>query len=217
MTARTRTSGRRRGDPRDDGLTLVEMVAAVAVILVVLSASWLLLVTANDNLDTIGYGSQATEANRAALASFERDLNHGVMPMGYVSPVLEADTMRCSILVDDLGDGNRQLVTWQVDTEQSTLLRVLTQPTDPEQVTPMSLDDFAGVTTTTTVVTGVDWPGTQDPPVFTYSHDAATWDGNAETIGLVTLHLRNGLPSPVSNVTDRTATFRVTGYVINGY
>ena len=57
---------------REQGFTLVEMSTSVAVLLVVLTAAWLLLTVSNNNLNKIDYGGQASEMNRAALASFEQ-------------------------------------------------------------------------------------------------------------------------------------------------
>jgi len=202
----------------ESGFTLIEMVTSVAVMLIVLTAAWLMLTASSANLNMIGYGGQTAEANRAAMSAFELDLSHGVLPSSDVSPVLEDTTMTCSILVSDTGNGARQLVTWRADSTKDTLVRVITQPNDTAHDPAMSLADFVGgASTSRTMVDGLDWRNTKDPDLFSYSHDATSWDGAVESIGLVTMHLRNGLPTPTENVTDRTGVFRVTAYIINGY
>jgi prepilin-type N-terminal cleavage/methylation domain-containing protein len=204
------------GDER--GFTLVELITSVVVMLVVLAAAWLMLTATSNNLNMIGNGGQAAETNRAAMSAFERDLTHGVLPGADVSPVLQDTSMTCSVLVSDKGDGSRQLVTWRADTQDNRLLRVITQPNATAQDPPTSLADFDGGASTTMVMAdGLDWRNTVDPPLFSYAHDATGWDGTLTSIGLVTIHLRNGLPDPTSNVTDHTGVFRVTAYVINGY
>lgn len=203
------------------GFTLIEMTTSVAVLLVVLTAAWLLLTVSNDNLNRIDYGGQASELNRAALATFERDLNHATLPLADVSPILDAQPWRCSILVDENNDGNRQLVTWLPDPDpaRDALLRVVTRapapPADDPAWVPTKVEDFTGgQATTTTVLTGLD----SSPAMFTYRPNAQTgYSGDRTTIGLVTFHLRNGLPDSTSNLTDRSAAFRVTVFVINGY
>jgi len=198
------------------GFTLVEMTTSVAVLLIVLTAAWLLLTASNSNLNTIDYGGQSSELNRAALAWFERDLNHAVLPADDVSPVLDAEGRHCTILVDTDNDGSHELVTWEADLQHNSLIRVLTQSPNATD-TPVAISDFSGgATTTTTVVTGLDW---QDvPAMFAYLPNAKDpWDGDVRKIGLITFHLRNGLPNATTNVTDRTAAFRVISYVINGY
>jgi prepilin-type N-terminal cleavage/methylation domain-containing protein len=202
----------------ESGFTLVEMLTSVAVMLVVLTAAWLMLSASSANLNMIGNGGQTSEANRAAMSAFERDLSHGVLPSADVSPVLEDTTMTCSILVSDTGSGARQLVTWRAVAANDTLVRVITQPNATAHDPAISLADFVdGASSTTTMVTGLDWRNTHDPDLFSYTHDATTWNGSVDSIGLVTMHLRNGMPESTSNVTDRTGVFRVTAYIINGY
>lgn len=208
----------RSGAARDEGLTLVEISTSVAVMLIVLTAAWMLLTVSSDNLGHIEYGGQATELNRAALASFERDLNHSVLPAPEISPILATGPTSCSILVDEADNGDLALVTWKANEADDTLVRVVTRAVDATAA-PTTMGDFAdGVSTTTTVLTGLDWRNTREPAMFSYKTDAlTTWDGSPGNVGLVTFHLRNGLPDPTSNVTDRTAAIRVISYVINGY
>ena len=200
------------------GFTLVEMMTSLVVMVVVLAAAWLMLTATSNNLNMIGNGGMAAESNRAALAAFERDLTHGVLPGAGVSPVLEDTTMTCTILVSDTGDSSRQLVTWRADTQHDVLVRVLTRQLTETAEPPTSLADFAdGPSTTTTEVTGLDLRNTSSPPLFSYSHDATSWDGSVQSVGLVTIHLRNGLPASTDNVADGLGVYRVTAYVINGY
>jgi prepilin-type N-terminal cleavage/methylation domain-containing protein len=199
----------------DRGFTLVEMTTSVAVLVIVLAAAWLLLTTSNANLNSIENGGQASELNRAAFASFERDLNHSWYPIQDVSPVLLAGPRDISVMVDEKpGDGHVELVTWTADFKNSVLLRVVTESTDttPE---PESIGDFAGgATTTQTVLTGLA-PVTAP---FVYDYDATQpFTGDVSKVGLVTFHLRNGLPDKNSNVADRTSAFRIIALVINGY
>jgi prepilin-type N-terminal cleavage/methylation domain-containing protein len=211
-----RTSAR-----NDRGFSLVEMTTSVAVLLVVLTAAWLLLTVSNDNLNTIDNGGQASELNRAALAAFERDLNHSVLPGDDVSPLLRAGARRCDFLADvDNDPTTRELVSWQADDENHTLVRMVTSSTEttPNPTTP---EDFAGgEVATTTVVTGlssVDEYPEGSPAMFTYATDATTGFTSLGRVGLVSFHLRNGLPDSTQNVVDRTAAYRVIALVINGY
>jgi len=206
--------------PSDRGFSLVEMTTSVAVLLVVLTAAWLLLTVSNANLNQIDFGGQASEANRAALASFERDLNHSVLPSDDVSPLLRAGARRCDFLADTDGDGSRELVSWQADDDTNKLLRVVTLATETTPV-PSSIGDFAGgEVSTTTVVTGLssadEYPSGA-PAMFTYGTDATTGFTTLARTGLVTFHLRNGLPDSTQNVVDRTGAYRVIALVINGY
>lgn len=189
----------------DRGFTLVEVTTSVAVLLVVLTAAWLLLTVSNNNLNRIEGGGQASEMNRAALASFERDLNHAVLPPSGASAVQRAAERTCSILSDVNKDQVAELVTWTADDVNHRLLRAVT---------------IAGVTTTETVLTGLAPAGDLGgDPMFTYGVDATKpdWQSDPGKIGLITFRLRNGVPDAESNIVDRTAAFRVIAYVINGY
>ena len=213
--ARVIARGLRAGDA---GFTLVELVTSVVIMLVVLTAAWLMLTATSNNLNMIGNGGTASEANRAALSALQRDLTHGVLPGPDVSPVLEDTSVTVSILVNDTGQTSRQLVTWRGDTQNDVLVRVITQPNASAPDPASTLADFAGgASITTTMVTGLDWRNTSNPPLFSYSHDATSWDGRVESIGLVTIHLRNGIPLSTTNVADGLGVFRVTAFVINGY
>jgi prepilin-type N-terminal cleavage/methylation domain-containing protein len=216
---------RRSSAGADRGFTLVEMTTSVAVLLIVLTAAWLLLNASNANLNAIDYGGQASELNRAALASFERDLNRSVLPLEDVSPVLVAASRTISFMADVDKDGKPELVTWTADDTNHALLRVVTDSTDTTP-DPTSVGDFAGgATTTETVLTGLATRSEiSAPPLFSYAVNATTPYNPANDtlavmrkIGLVTVHLRNGLPDRVTNVCDRTAAFRIIVLVINGY
>jgi len=217
--------GRQHTDCRlgasDPGFTLVEMTTSVAVLLIVLTAAWLLLTASNDNLNRIDYGGQASELNRAALASFERDLGHAVLPYSKKSAVLVAGSRSCSLMVDEDNDNRAELVTWVSDDANGRLLRVVQRL--PEGLnSAANIDDFeGGEVETSTVLTGLasneDLGG---EPMFVYAIDATganVWDGDPGLVGLVSFHLRNGLPDSRSNVIDRTGAYRVIAYVINGY
>ena len=226
------------GRPRtasDGGFTLVEMTTSVAVMLVVMTAAWLLLTSSNANLNRVGNGSQASELNRAAFASFERDLGHAVLPSGSnISPVLVAGPRTCSFLadVDTPADERPELVTWMADdtTAAPQLLRVVTRAPSSvatDQIT--SLASFSGgISTTSSVLTGLstaaDLGSAADlgqTTMFSYAVSATNpGTGLAENpglIGLIELRLRNGLPDKNTNVVDRVGAFRVIAYVINGY
>jgi len=205
----------------DRGFTLVEMTTSVAVLLIVLTAAWLLLTVSNNNLNRIDYGGQASELNRAALASFERDLGHAVLPYSKKSAVLVAGPRTCSLMVDEDNDNRAELVTWMADDTNGRLLRVVQRL--PEGLSSAArVDDFeGGEVTTSTVLTGLaadeDLGG---EPMFVYAIDATganVWDGDPGLVGLVSFHLRNGLPDSHSNIIDRTGAYRVIAYVINGY
>lgn len=211
--------------PRDLGFTLVEVTTSVAVMLVVLTAAWTLLLVSNSNLSTIENGGQSSEINRAAMAYFERDLGHAVLPMEDISPVLRAASRSVSFMADTDRDGDPELVTWKADDSGHRLLRVVTRTPDATR-TPVSYEDFSsGVSTTETVLTGL--APRQDmlaPPMFVYGVDATTPydpEHDSETgvrrVGLVTLRVRNGIPDYSSHVTDRSGTFRILALVINGY
>ena len=185
------------------GFTLVEVTTSVAVLLVVLTAAWLLLTVSNNNLNRIEGGGQASEMNRAALASFERDLGHAMLPQSGASAVQVAGNATCSFLADVNKDKVAELVTWTGQGDR--LLRVVTAN---------------GVSTTETVLTGLAAPSALgSESMFSYAVDATTsdWQHDPGKIGLITFRLRNGMPNAESNVVDRTAAFRVIAYVINGY
>lgn len=203
------------------GFTLVEMSTSVAVLLIVLTAAWMLLTVSNNNLNRIDYGGQASELNRAAMASFERDLGHSVPVDTETSPVLVARERTTSILVDVDNDHRPELVTWMAaDDAGNSLLRVVRRLPDDRNLAS-STDDFKNSTpTTSTVLTGLAPAGSTGAPLFTYSVDATTAVAagtDPAHVGLITLHLANGLPDSASNVIDRTGAFRVIAYVINGY
>ena len=219
----------------EQGFTLVEMTTSVAALLIVMTAAWLLLTTSTDNLNRIDNGGQASEMSRAALASFERDMGHAVLPSQLgVSAVLVAQPRTCSFLadIDNPADQRPELVTWTADDTKHELVRVLTRapasmPTT--QVTSLSSFLAAGsVTTTTTVLPGLstasDLAAAQDlgqSTMFAYAI-SATEPGSdllnhPGIVGLVKFRLRTGFPDKSTNIVDRTGAFRVLAYVINGY
>jgi prepilin-type N-terminal cleavage/methylation domain-containing protein len=214
--AQRRTFARAGAGADERGFTLVEMSTSIAVLLVVLTAAWMLLTVSNDNLNHIENGGQASELNRAALDTFQRDLNHAVLPAVDVSPILYADSTQCSMLVEQTSEGGRELITWRADVSDDALLRVVTQPivSDPD-----SLEDFeGGASETTVMLKGLDWNGSEGEGMFSYRPDALNnWDNSPRSVGLITFHLRNGMPDANTNVIDRTASFRVLALVINGY
>jgi prepilin-type N-terminal cleavage/methylation domain-containing protein len=190
---------------RERGFTLVEVSTSVAVLLIVLTAAWLLLTVSNNNFNRIEGGGQASEINRAALAAFERDIGHAMLPPSGASAVMRAAERTCTIRADVNKDQVAELVTWTADDESHRLLRVVAAE--------------GGATTTETVLTGLapaaDLVG---GPMFSYAVDAYTaYAGDKDKIGLITFRLRNGLPDEETNVVERTAAFRVIAYVINGY
>jgi prepilin-type N-terminal cleavage/methylation domain-containing protein len=210
----------------DRGFTLVEMTTSVAVMLVVLTAAWLLLTTSNQNLNTIDFGGQTSEINRAALASFERDLNHSYLPVDDVSPVLAASDRSVTFMVDeDTTDGHVELVEWAADDANNLLVRTVTNSTEATP-NPVAIADFAGgEVETRTVVAGLA-TGSElgTPALFTYGVDAKIpYDPDTDPIamvrriGLVTVHMRNGLPTRTTNVSDRIGAYRIIALVINGY
>jgi prepilin-type N-terminal cleavage/methylation domain-containing protein len=210
---------------RDRGFTLVEVTTSVAVMLVVLTAAWTLLLVSNSNLSTIENGGQSSEINRAAMAYFERDLGHAVLPMEDISPVLRAASRSISFMADTDRDGDPEMVTWRADDSAHRLLRVVTRTPDATR-TPVSYEDFTGgVSTTETVLSGLA-PRQEmlAPPMFVYGVDATNpydpehdSEAGVRRIGLVTLRIRNGLPDYSSHITDRSGTFRILALVINGY
>lgn len=238
-TIHSGTAGRHTGAHsavRDRGFTLVEVTASVTVLLIVLTAAWMLLTVSNDNLNRIDYGSQASELNRAALASFERDLNHGIAPPLGGSPLSRADSRTCEFLADVDKDDTAELVTWSTDDANHRLLRTVsdyqegslserpsitaeylrTLPASRKH-TDVVLDGLA--TSDALTVTAADG-STHVGPMFDYAVDGTgrvAWDRTSvSVIRMVTMRLRNGLPDETSNVIDRTGAFRVIAYVING-
>ena len=204
---------------RDDGFTLVEMVTSCAVLVIVLASAWLLLNASNQNLNRIDFGGQASEMNRAALAQFQTDLGHAMVRPDGLSPVLANGPRRCAMLVDDDKDTFAELVVWSADDTQNALVRTVTQA-PVQSLTLGSEADFVGGATTTTVeVTGLATAAeTGSPTLFTYQDDASSPDATLTAdIGLITMHLRNGMPARTDNIVDRTASFRVMAQVINGY
>jgi hypothetical protein len=226
-----RNGGGAAGSGREHGFTLVELSTSVGVLLVVLTAAWLLLSASNDNLNRIDNGSQASEASRAAFASFERDLGHSRLTSLNASPILTASPTKCEFLADTTGkNAQPQLVTWFVDDTSNTLVRVVrkapTIPGHPDQLQDSSWFTKAaqfngGAAETSTVLAGMaltsDLPSGK--PVFSYQVSATIEDfkNDPGRIGLVILHIRNGLPTGSQNIIDRTSAFRVLAYVINGY
>ena len=210
----------------DRGFTLVEMVTSVAVMLVVLTAAWLLLTASNNNLTTIENGGQTSEINRAALATFERDLNHSYLAQDDISPILAASSRSVTFMVDEnTTDGHVELVRWSADDVRHELVRTVTDSTETTTA-PTTIGDFAGgLVATQAVVTGLataDEMGS--PALFTFGVDATTpYDpatdpaADMRRVGLVTVHLRNGLPDRNSHVSDRSGAFRIIALVINGY
>jgi prepilin-type N-terminal cleavage/methylation domain-containing protein len=219
------------GSHRDHGFTMVEMTTSVAVLVVVLAAAWLLLSASNDNLNAIGNGGQASEGNRAAFAQFERDLGRSKLTYLNASPIIEARGNKCVFLADVKGDDGRpELVTWYADDATNRLMRVVkTAPEDPANP-PDLLDSRkftranqfdGGAEESSTVLAGIasstDLPA--DKPMFEYKASATEpgYDSDPGQIGLIVMHLRNGLPDASENIIDRTSAFRVVAYVINGY
>jgi hypothetical protein len=202
----------------------------------------LLLTASNDNLNRIDFGSQASEANRAALASFERDLGHAIVPPSGVSPVVFADPRACAFLSDVDADGVSELVAWVAYTVSNELERHVTQPIGGGS-TPSTPGDFgmqgwnqvltpnsrpSGMTVFDVTQVGAALKNLTDPdediakyghsfPVFSYAMDATRATTDPTKVGLITVHLRNGLPDNDSNIIDRTGAYRVIAYVINGY
>jgi len=207
------------------GFTVVEMTTSVAVLLVVMTAAWLLLTTSNDNLNRIGYGSQASDINRAALASFERDLGHATLPLSRKSPIFVAQGRSCAFIadVDSPADGYPELVTWWASDAEHALVRTVARPPEPLTADEIdSISDFSGGTvTSSTVLTGLAAGEDISTPMFSYAVSAtdrpAYLEANPGSVGLVTFRLVNGLPDKDQNVVDRTGAFRVIAYVINGY
>ncbi len=203
---------------RCDGFTLVEVTTSVVVLLIVLTAAWALLTSTNTNLNRIQYGGEASEANRAALDAFQRDINHAVQLQVGASPILVDQPRSCSMAADVNGDGVAELVTWQADDVHHTLVRTVTLATTQ---TPQTLADFQGTTTTSTVVDGL--ADTSSDVMFTYATQASDWqagqNGQApvpSTVGLVTLRVRNALgPVESQTVIDRSVSCRVTAFVVN--
>jgi prepilin-type N-terminal cleavage/methylation domain-containing protein len=160
---------------RESGFTLVEMVTSVSLLLVVLTAAWMLLTVSNDNLNHIDYGGQASEINRAALDSFERDLNHSVLPSLGVSAITRAAQRTCTFLADVDKDGTAELVTWSADDENHRLLRSVTQA--PEGNLEPKLTDFATLDPTTeTVLTGLAEAGSTAPAATRGTATSGPWD-----------------------------------------
>lgn len=208
-----------------DGFSLVEMTTSVAVMLVVMTAAWLLLTTSNDNLNRIGYGGQASDINRAALASFERDLGHAMLPSSRTSPVFEAGARACTFMadIDNPGDGFPELVTWSADDVNHRLVRTVERPPTPVSAHDvMAIGDLrGGAVTSSTVLTGLSPATVPGTPMFTYKVSAtdpfADLVSQPARVGLVSFRLANGLPDETQNVVDRTGSFRIIALVINGY
>lgn len=216
------------------GFTLVEIMAAVATMLVVMTAAWMLLVTSNDNLNRVGNGSQASDDSRVALAAFERDLGHAMLPTELgSSAVLVATPRTISFLsdVDTPADGIPELVTWSADDNVHALVRSVTWANSSvTETSTFSLNSFTGgVVASSTVLTGLatsadmtasQRPG-QQPDLFSYAVSATNPGTDLQDhpglIGLISVRLRNGVPDKDSNVMDRTGAYRVISYVINGY
>jgi prepilin-type N-terminal cleavage/methylation domain-containing protein len=214
-----KAAARCRRASRDRGFTLIEMVTSVTVMVIVLSAAWLLLNASNDNLNRIDFGGQASEMNRAALAQFETDLGHAMQRPDGLSPVLDNSPRRCAMLVDTNNDGFAELVVWSADDTQNVLQRSVTQALAPSLTLGSEADFASGNSTTTVEVTGLATAAESgSPALFTYQDDASSPDATLTAdIGLITIHLRNGMPTRTQNVVDRTASFRVMAQVINGY
>jgi hypothetical protein len=198
------------------------MTSSVAVMLIVMTAAWLLLTASNDNLNRIDYGSRASEDARSAFDVFERDLEHSVLPMGGGSAVLDAQARSVSFMAeaDKPADGLPELITWAA-TGQNTLVRTVRRAPNPSTARMITtLAGFNnGAETSTTVLTGLATATDLGGPMFTYARSAtdSAWQNDVSLIGLVNFHLRHGLPTKDSNVVDRNGTFRVIPFVINGY
>lgn len=216
-----------RRTPRNDaGFTLVEVVTSVGTMLVVLTAAYLLLGTSNANLDRIKFGGETAEANRAAIALLQRDLDRSFVPANGNSPVLSASHDAVTFLADlKPSDGRRQVICWRAEEASGTLVRVVTSVEETwTQFDPLDETSQTVQTVVTGLATASDLEQAGGLQMFTYGVDAVTaydpdsgsYAGQNE-IGLVTFRLRNGAPDRNSNVTDRTAAIRVLPYVINGY
>lgn len=203
----------------DPGFTLVEMMTSVGLLLVVMSAAWLLLGTSGDNLNRIQNGSEAGEANRAALAAIGRDIARGVVRLNGSSPILSAEPRRMAILTNVDADAQVERVVWEADDSEHTLVRGVTDlQLDPGDPQPQTEDDFdveSAQTTTTTILTGL--AESAGAPLFDYFAGATDRATLASDVGLVKVHMVNGMPTPTANVVDRTSAFRVVAFVINGY
>jgi hypothetical protein len=188
----------------DLGLTLLEMMTSCVVLVVVLTAGWFLLTTTGFNLNMIQYGGQASEGNRTALASFQRDIDQSVCPGVGVSPIVFPAPRTVSIDSDVDNDGVAETVTWTTDDTQHLLLRVVTD---------------GSTTTTTTVLEGL--ADQASDTMFTYATDAKSgWETAGSvatsTIGLVGMHIRNTLgPVATQTIVDRSIWCRVNSYVMN--
>jgi hypothetical protein len=185
------------------GLTLVELTTSTVVLLVVLTAAWLLLTATGSNLNRIQFGGQASEGNRAALAALQRDVDRAISPTN-VSPIFYAGTRTVSMYSDVDSDTVPETVTWTADDTRHLLLRVVTD---------------GSVTATTTVLDGLT-DGPSDV-MFTYAQDAEKgWEPSdsvtTSTVGLVGMRVRNALgPDDTKMIIDRSATCRVTAYLMN--
>jgi prepilin-type N-terminal cleavage/methylation domain-containing protein len=215
----------------ESGFTLVEVSTSLVVLAIVLAAAWTLLTVSTNNLNGIDYGGQASELNRAALASFERDLGHAILPSSGGSPVLQADGSTCAFLCDVDGDKIPELVRWGIATVDdgvtttSSLIREVTEST-VDTVTPDTLADFATSQDITSVAVltylDINYPSTigdhRIPQMFAYAPNgtaAPNLSCPAAAVSVITIRLRNGLPDSKSNIVDRQAAFRIIAFTIN--
>jgi prepilin-type N-terminal cleavage/methylation domain-containing protein len=205
------------------GFTLTELLVSLSVMLIVLTAGFLLLGASTNNLNVIQNGSQASEANRLALDFFQRDLNRSTVLRDGVSPVLAAGPRGIAFAADVDGDGVAELVRWQADDSSAKMLRSVYKFTSTEtSPTPLGIDSYSGVNpTTSTMLSGLD-PSVDS--IFTYYAKADTPYGDTPTdvqlshIGLVSIRLRNALGAGDSrSVVDRSVSCRVMAFVVNGY
>jgi hypothetical protein len=193
---------------------------------IVTVAAWLLLTTSNENLNAITNGGQASEQARAALNVFADDMTRAKLTPGMASPILTAETRRVQFLCDTdrPADGLPELVTWAANDASATLVRTVTRPpagyTSTQILAMSTAAAFTGTSTAQVVVEGLATSAQMSTPtLFSYGVSAKNldWQSTPGRIGMVFVHLRNGMPTNTQNVIDRTQSFRVLAYVINGY
>jgi hypothetical protein len=194
----------RLGSARSEsGLTLLELMTTVGVMLVVLTAAALLLDSTGTNLNRIEFGGQASEGNRGALAAFQRDVDQAVGTTLGVSPVIVAQPRTVTFYAAD-ASGTPEAVTWTTDDVNHLLLRAVTD---------------GGVTATTTVLSGLADDASKT--MFTYAVDASQgWEPagsvTPSTVGLVGMRLINTMgPVATQTIIDRSVWCRVDVYAMN--
>ena len=172
----------------DEGFSLTELLAAVAILPIILGAAYMVFFTLSGNYSSIAAQSEATSEAQRAMDTMVREIRQGQEITDGGGAVAAATATRCSFYADLDRDGTPERITYYVD--GSDLYRAQAEPQSP--VYPYGYVDgpaqrVVNLTTSSTVV-------------FTYFDKSApttpvTGTPNIATICAVGVHLSASRPS----------------------